>query len=123
MSIAAKYFFQIKTDANRCHTVSKPPCTVNRTEASVPRCTVKRYIVSPLVSPWPLVLIFDIPIKPNVQLLQIKLKNAYLMFYVKLPIQRNNVKNMFCILHTCPIYFMQNCTMQRLQIVLVYNAI
>ena len=48
MSIEAKYFFQIKTDANRCRTVSKPPCTVNRTKASVPRYTVKRYIVSPL---------------------------------------------------------------------------
>ena len=49
MSIEAKYFFQIKTDANRYRTVSNPPCTVNRTEACVPRYTVKRYIVSPLV--------------------------------------------------------------------------
>ena len=48
MSIEAKYFFQIKTDANRYRTVSNPPRTVNRTEACVPRYTVKRYIVSPL---------------------------------------------------------------------------
>ena len=48
MSIEAKYFFQIKTDANRYRTVSNPPRTVNQTEACVPRYTVKRYIVSPL---------------------------------------------------------------------------
>ena len=34
MSIEAKYFIQINTDANRCRTISKHPCTVNRTEAS-----------------------------------------------------------------------------------------
>ena len=51
MSIEAKYFFQIKTDANRYRTVSNPPRTVNRTEACVPRYTVKRYIVSPLLRP------------------------------------------------------------------------
>ena len=37
MSNDAKYFFQIKKDACRCRTVSKPPCTGNGTEASVPR--------------------------------------------------------------------------------------
>ena len=49
MSIEAKYFFQIKTDANRYRTVSNHHRTVNRTEACVPRYTVKRYIVSPLI--------------------------------------------------------------------------
>ena len=49
MSIEAKYFLQIKTDANRYRTVSNSPRTVNRTEACVPRYTVKRYIVSPLL--------------------------------------------------------------------------
>ena len=50
MSIEAKYFSQIKTDANRYRTVSNPPRTVNRAEACVPQYTVKRYIVSLLLN-------------------------------------------------------------------------
>ena len=42
------FFAETNPDANRCCTVSKPPRTVNRTEASVPQYTVKWYIVSPL---------------------------------------------------------------------------
>ena len=40
MLVEAKYLVQVNTDANCCHTVPKPPCTVNRTKALVLRYTV-----------------------------------------------------------------------------------